>query len=170
MLDAIRDENLPVEILMSTAAQKLELDENGAISGVLCADDGGEVHISAPVVILQCGGFGKSDEKLREFAPGSSRARPPSTASPSHPTPATALICCAVWAWSHPGAHRHLRLWPKHHPFNNSLADYALEPEMLQINLNGKRWIDEAGHLFGMTPHIAEQPRRSPGPSRVWTT
>ncbi len=31
--------------------------------------------------------------------------------------------------------------------------------DISQINLNGKRWIDETGHLFGMTPHIAEQPK-----------
>lgn len=48
---------------------------------------------------------------------------------------------------------------PKHHPFNNVLADIALEPEMLQINLDGKRWVDEEVHLFGMTPLIAQQPK-----------
>jgi hypothetical protein len=48
---------------------------------------------------------------------------------------------------------------PKHHPFSNVLADIALEPEMLQINLNGKRWANEQAHLHGMTPYIADQPK-----------
>ena len=30
---------------------------------------------------------------------------------------------------------------------------------MLQINLNGVRWIDETKHLHGMTPFIADQPK-----------
>ena len=160
MLDAIRDEHLPVEILMSTAAQKLELDENGAISGVLCADDGGEVHISAPVVILQCGGFGKSDEKLREFAPWFFQGETPIHRF-SVPTDTGDGIDMLRDLGVEPIPERTAisGFGPKHHPFNNSLADYALEPEMLQINLNGKRWIDETGHLFGMTPHIAEQPK-----------
>ncbi len=63
-------QHLPVEILLSTAAKKLELDDNGAIRrGPAPTTPAGSVHITAPVVILQCGGFGKSDEKLREFAP-----------------------------------------------------------------------------------------------------
>ena len=44
---------------------------------------------------------------------------------------------------------------PKHHPFNNILADMALEPEAIQVNLNGQRWVDEAVHLHGMTPYIS---------------
>jgi succinate dehydrogenase/fumarate reductase flavoprotein subunit len=48
---------------------------------------------------------------------------------------------------------------PKHHPFSNVLADIALEPEMLQVNLNGKRWVDETGNIFAMREIIHEQPQ-----------
>lgn len=160
MLDAIRDQHLPVEILLSTAAKKLELDESGAISGVLCEDAGGTVHITAPVVILQCGGFGKSDEKLKEFAPWFFEGETPIHRF-SVPTDTGDGIDMLRDLGVEPIPERTAisRFGPKHHPFNNSLADFALEPEMLQVNLNGKRWIDETVHLFGMTPHIAEQPK-----------
>ena len=49
---------------------------------------------------------------------------------------------------------------PKHHPFNNSIADYALEPEFIQVNLNGKRWVDETkGIMNGMSQLISDQPK-----------
>jgi hypothetical protein len=47
---------------------------------------------------------------------------------------------------------------PKHHPFSNVLADIALEPDMPQFTRAGRRWINEADGLFGMTAKIAEQP------------
>lgn len=160
MLDAIRDQNLPVEILLSTAAKKLELDESGAISGVLCEDAGGTVHISAPVVILQCGGFGKSDEKLKEFAPWFFEGETPIHRF-SVPTDTGDGIDMLRDLGVEPIPERTAisGFGPKHHPFNNSLADFALEPEMLQVNLNGKRWVDETGHLFGMTATIGQQPK-----------
>ena len=48
---------------------------------------------------------------------------------------------------------------PKHHPFNNSLADLALDPIMLQVNLDGKRWINEGLGMFPMVPLIGQQPK-----------
>ena len=69
MLDAIRDQRLDVEILTETAARHHETDESGAISGVIARDPAESVRIKAKAVIPATGGFGKSDEKLREFAP-----------------------------------------------------------------------------------------------------
>lgn len=160
MLDAIRDQHLPVDILLSTAAKKLELDESGAIRGVQCEDAGGSVHITAPVVILQCGGFGKSDEKLREFAPWFFEGETPIHRF-SVPTDTGDGIDMLRDLGVEPIPERMAisGFGPKHHPFNNSLADFALEPEMLQINLNGQRWVDECVHLHGMTPFIAQQPK-----------
>ena len=160
MLDAIRDQHLPVDILLSTAAKKLELDDSGAIRGVQCEDAGGSVHITAPVVILQCGGFGKSDEKLKEFAPWFFEGETPIHRF-SVPTDTGDGIDMLRDLGVEPIPERTAisGFGPKHHPFNNSLADFALEPEMLQINLNGQRWVDECGHLFGMTPLIAQQPK-----------
>ncbi len=47
---------------------------------------------------------------------------------------------------------------PKHHPFNNSIADYALEPEFIQVNVNGQRWYNEQEGIMH-NEKIKEQPR-----------
>ena len=69
MLEVIEKLHLDVEILTEHAARHLLTDDNGAITGVIADDPGGQTQVNAPVVILATGGFGKSDEKLREFAP-----------------------------------------------------------------------------------------------------
>ncbi len=159
MLDAIRDEKLPVEILTGTAARHLLL-EDGKIAGVVCEDRGGEVRIEAPAVILATGGFGKSDEKIREFAPwffeGETEIHRFSV-----PTDTGDGIDMLRELGVEPNPERLFisMFGPKHHPFSNVLADMALEPDVPQFNLNGERWSNEADGLFGMTAVIAQQPK-----------
>ena len=160
MLNAIRDQKLNVEILTGTAAQHLLLDGKGAIKGVVCADSGGEVRIKAPAVILATGGFGKSDEKLREFAPwffeGETEIHRFSV-----PTDTGDGIDMLRELGVEPDPERMFisMFGPKHHPYSNVLADMALEPNVPQFNMDGKRWINEADGLFAMTAIIADQPK-----------
>jgi hypothetical protein len=49
---------------------------------------------------------------------------------------------------------------PKHHPFSNVLADIGLEPDMIQVNLDGKRWTNESTGLHELTATIADQPKQ----------
>ena len=159
MLEAIRDQKLDVEILTGTAAKHLQVDETGAICGLVCEDRGGEVRIKTPAVILATGGFGKSDEKLREFAPWFFEGETPIHRF-SVPTDTGDGIDILRELGVEPNPERVFisMFGPKHHPFSNVLADLALEPENIQVNRDGVRWIDEAGQLFAMTEHIAEQP------------
>lgn len=158
MLSAIEKLGLPVDIYLEHEAYELLLDESGAISGVLAKDPGGVTQINAPVVILATGGFGKSDELLRELAPwffeGSYIHRF------SVPTDTGDGITMLRKLGVEPiRARTYISgFGPKHHPWSNVLADLALDPTMLQVNMDGKRWVDETLHLHGMTPMIGKQP------------
>ena len=159
MLEAIRDRKLNVEILTGTAAKHLRLDDAGRIAGVVCEDRGGEVRIDAPAVILATGGFGKSDEKLKEFAGWFFEGKTEIHRF-SVPTDTGDGIDMLRELGVEPDPERMFvsMFGPKHHPFSNVLADIALEPDMPQFNLDGRRWINEADGLFGMTAAIAAQP------------
>lgn len=162
MLEAIEKQGLDVTILLATPARHLLTNEDGSIRGVIAEDPGGEIEITAPAVILQTGGFGKSDEKLQKyfgfFDDPDSRVIPHRFSVPTDTgdgidmleelgvEPIRSRLACSPFG-------------PKHHPFNNSLADMALEPEVIQVNLNGKRWANEELHLHGMSPYITDQPR-----------
>ncbi len=160
MLDAIEKLGLDVEILLEHAAAHLLVDEAGAITGVVANDPGGQTQINAPAVILATGGFGKSDEKLREFAPWFFEGETPIHRF-SVPTDTGDGIDMLRELGVEPDPERmYISMFgPKHHPFSNVLADLALEPAAVQFNLDGKRWIDESIGLHGMTAGIAGQPK-----------
>ncbi len=160
MLDAIEKLGLDVEIYIEHAARHLLTDGSGVITGVVADDPGGQTQINAPVVVLATGGFGKSDEKLREFAPWFFEGETPIHRF-SVPTDTGDGIDMLRELGVEPVPERLAisMFGPKHHPFSNVLADIALEPEMLQINMDGKRWINEAKGLFAMVPLIAQQPK-----------
>lgn len=159
MLNAIRTRGLVVEILTRHAARHLLTDEAGAVTGVIADDPGGQTRINAPVVILATGGFGKSDEKIREYFPTFFENGPVHRFSVPTDTGDGIDMLRELGVEPNPQRLFVSVFGPKHHPFNNVLADIALEPEMLQVNLNGVRWVDETLHLHGMSPYIAAQPQ-----------
>lgn len=165
MLRAIEQYGLPVDIYLEHEACELLLDDSGAISGVLAKDPGGVTRVNAPVVILSTGGFGKNDELLKELAPwffdGAYIHRF------TVPTDTGDGITMLRRLGVEPVRERTAisGFGPKHHPWSNVLAELALEPEMLQVNMAGERWTDESrgdpqfgAPLHAMTALIGDQP------------
>lgn len=161
MLNAIKKQKLDVTILTEHAARHLLLNADGRIRGVEAQDPGGTVTIHAPCVILATGGFGKSDDLIREFKPWFFEHEDVPIHRFSVPgdtgdgitmlrelgvEPDPSRLCVSMFG-------------PKHHPFSNTLADMALESEMIQVNLDGQRWVNESVGLHDMTAGISAQPK-----------
>ena len=161
MMDAIEKQNLDVRILTSTAAEHLILDDEGKICGIEARDPGGVVKINCKAVMLACGGWGRNDEMLKEYADfdffgGETPIHRFSVWSDTgdgvkmmrelgvEPDPQRMFVSC---------------FGPKHHPFNNSIADFALEPVFPQINILGKRWFDETEGIMNGLEKITAQPK-----------
>ena len=160
MMDTIEKENLDVIILMGTAAEHILLDEKGAVKGLMAADEGGQVKISCKALMLACGGYGKNDELLKKYC----HVNFFSSTVPMHrfsvPGDTGDAIAMMAELGEEPDPDRmFVSIWgPRHHPFNNSIADYAQEGEFPEINLNGKRWYDESEALFHGIDKIYQQP------------
>lgn len=162
MLETIERENLDVKIFLNTAAKHLRLDDDGKICGVIAADPGGEIVINCPTVMLACGGFGRNDDLLRKYADFDFFGGETEIHRFSVPGDTGDGILMLQELGIEPPADRMTvsMFGPKHHPFNNSIADFALEPEFIQVNLNGKRWVDETkGIMNGMSQLISDQPK-----------
>lgn len=162
MMDTIERENLPVSILLRTAAKHLKLDESGKICGIVAQDPGGDVIIECPTVHLACGGFGRNDEMLKKYSDFDFFGGETPIHRFSVPGDTGDGITMLQELGVEPDPERMFisMFGPKHHPFNNSIADFALEPEFIQVNLNGKRWVDETkGIMNGMSQLISEQPK-----------
>lgn len=161
-LETIERENLPVKILTSTAAEHLQLDADGKLCGVIAKDPGGAVHISCKAAMLACGGFGRNDEMLKEYCTFDffGGETPIHRFSVPGDTGDGITMLRELGVEPNPERMTVSMFGPKHHPFNNSIADFALEPEFIQVNLNGKRWMDERkGIMDGGSELISDQPK-----------
>ena len=57
------------EVLYHTAAERLELDEDGHVRGVLARDPGGLVHVTCDSCIIAAGAFSRNKELTARFNP-----------------------------------------------------------------------------------------------------
>lgn len=149
MLDAIRDQNLDVEILCNTAAKHLLTADNGAVVGAVCEDAGGTVTIHADAVILATGGMGSSDEKLQKYFGFCDYDR--QVMRFSVPGDTGDAIDMLEELGVKPDRNRMFlsMFGPAHHPWAYSLYKLLSHPSALVLNLRGERFFDEAGgHIF----------------------
>lgn len=159
MLDTIEREKLDVTIMLSTAARHLKLDASGKICGIIAEDGGGEIHIDCKSVILATGGFGKSDEKMQKYFRFFDHETQMHRFSVPGDTGDAIDMLEELGVAPDPERLATGRFGPKHHPFSNVLAELALDRTNIQVNLNGKRWVNEALGLDGMTDPLADQPK-----------
>ena len=162
MLDTIDRENLDVRILMNTAAKELVLDKDGRISGVLASDPGGSVKINCKAVMLACGGFGRDDELIEQYAPFDFFHIDPPIHRFCTPGDTGDGIKMLRGLGVEPDPQRMFVsiFGPKHHPFNNSIADFALEPVFPQIGSKGRRWFNEELGIMQGTDIFLQQEKQ----------
>lgn len=162
MLDTIEREGLDVKIFTSTPAEHLVLDNTGRICGVLAQDPGGEVRINCSAVMLACGGFGRNDKLLAEWATFDFFAYPD---VPIHrfsvPGDTGDAIAMLQELGVEPDPEQTLvsAFGPKHHPFNNAIADFGTQGEWMQVNAEGRRWWNESIGVRGEGNTIHQQPK-----------
>ena len=160
MLDAIRSEKLPVEILLETPAKQLLTGESGEVCGVLAADPGGEIEIHASNVVLFTGGYGASDEKLQKYFGFFDDDRPIMRFTVPSNT-GDALDMLEELGVAPDAEHMFVSFFgPAHHPFHYSLYRLLDHPSTLAVDLNGKRIFDESLGLHGAYPAIKKHPKQ----------
>lgn len=160
MLETIEREKLDVTILMCTAAEHLLLDDNGAIRGIMAKDQGGEIQIDCKAVMLACGGFGRNDELLKKYCHVDFFDSKVPIHRFSVPGDTGDAVAMMAELGEEPDPDKmFVSIWgPRHHPFNNSIADLAQEGEFPEINLNGRRYYNEGDGLFHGIASIYAQP------------
>ncbi len=177
LMKTLRDNcrEMGVSILTRTPGKKIHRDGKGKITGVLAESKEGGIKISAKSVIVTTGGYGNNKKMLKKYCPyyhdTFSYDGPPSNTGDG--------IIMATEIGAATAGMGALNL---HGPFltHNSPSDYmkmdatgsdgtpirislwflAWEPQMIWVNKNGRRFVDEGYHLaffaFGNT--VAMQP------------
>lgn len=168
-------QELGVKILTQTPGKKLLLDRKGRISGVLADSKEGELNIAAKSVIVTTGGYGNNKEMLRKYCPyyhdNITYDGPPSnTGDGINMATEVGAATAGLGALNLHGPFLRPRLNSEvmktdaigddGSPIGISLWFLAWEPEMLWVNKNGIRFVDEGYQLafFAFGNRVALQP------------
>ncbi len=149
-----------IEILTETPATEFLLDGTGKIKGVVAKDkDGGELQINCKACVVATGGFGANAEKLRKRWPEHFNGKRYHRFS--CPTDTGDALDMAENAginvdWKNMNV---LIGGPAHHPYSFSILNLTWNPEVVYINLNGERWIDETMSFSNSFVLLGRQPK-----------
>ena len=153
---------LGVELLCSHRAVKILKDESGAVSGVVAENPGGLVEISCRAVISCTGGFAHNDELLRRYVPhffGGAGDEP--THRFAAPTTTGDVVALGESAGAFLDTDNFFAnvFGPVHHPFSYCLFKFCCNGEVVNVNLNGERFMNESAFTSGAAK-IIHQPGR----------
>jgi len=149
---------LGVEVLSGTRALKILVDDDEtAVRGVLVSGPEGERVIRARAVILAAGGFGANEAMLRRYFPEQFREEGPiSTLCLGSSTGDGLLMAQDIGLRMGDDMDSGI-MGPSHHPWSHSLHEAVHRPEMLWVNKNGERFINESLSIRAMYA-LARQP------------
>jgi len=142
MLECCKEMNIPV--LTETRARKFLTDDDGKISGVQADTPDGQLLVNCRACFIGAGGFGADYEKCRKVFPDEYNNKTMMCLCP--PTLTGDCIDMAEEI----GAKIDLSAafftggsGPKHHPYSCSIDNMIQSGEVVYVNLNGERWVNE---------------------------
>jgi len=158
MLECCEKTGIPV--LTETRAKKFITDADGRVTGVLADTKDGELQVNCKACYIGAGGFGADYEKLQKLWPEDYNGK-----SMHHFSPPASTGDCIKMAEEIGAGIDMTVAWvsiggPAHHPYSYSLYRLMWQPEVMYVNLNGERWIDETKGLSAVSSSIlAMQPK-----------
>lgn len=155
-------DELGIELRTGHRAVAIERDEAGRVCGVMAENAGGKVHVNCRAVISCTGGFAHNDEMLRTYAPhffgDPGEEQTHRFAAPTNTGDVVGLGESAGAFLDRENFFANV-FGPVHHPFSFCLFSFGIQPEVVNFNLDGKRFMDES--LFGGgAASIVHQPGR----------
>jgi len=131
-----------IPILTETRARKFVIDSNSKVTGVLADTKDGQLLVNCKACFIGAGGFGADYEKCRKIWPTEFNYKPMLCVVPRSITGDCIDMAEEIGAaidlsnaWFTGGAS------PCHFPYSHSVQNISSEPDMLIVNLNGKRWM-----------------------------
>lgn len=132
-----------VIILRNTAAVRLNVDERGDICGVSAKAPGGDVEIKTRASIVATGGFSRSRELMNRLRPSFyEKTEVHSFTVASNTGDGAALVGGAggVMDWKNV---RVPMFGPTHHPFHYGVVRLVEQPEIVNVDMRGRRFRNE---------------------------
>jgi fumarate reductase flavoprotein subunit len=149
-----------IQILTETRARKFITDDKGRVSGVIADNNDGQLLVNCKACIIAAGGYGRNMDLLKKYYPKLFNGKKIHSLCPPAMTGDGILAAEEIGAYIDPTI-RSLSFpggffgdGMMRHPWNTNLQRLQ-SGKCVIINMNGKRWKNEAGMGGG---DIAEQP------------
>lgn len=149
---------LGVEVLTEHQAARLFTDETGAFTGVLAKDPGGLTRVNAKCALIASGGFARNREVLEKILPSFYEGQPVHTFS------VAANTGDAIGMVQEIGGDidlEHVKIpmmGPVHHPYHFGVVRLAGGFELINVNIEGKRFRNEGPSPHSLVSPLENQP------------
>jgi len=159
MLKKLEKQGVP--ILTEHRAKRLIIDDTGRVNGVIAEDAGGKTQINCKAVIVATGGFLRNDEMVARIYPDyfdeNGKARYHKFSIPTNRGDGIKMVAKIGGKIDYDNAEINVG-GPAHHPFGYCAYRLMMDPQVVYINLNGRRWIDETAWLNDGRYYLVKQP------------
>jgi len=146
-------EELGVEVLTEHRAVQLLIDKKDKFTAVLAKDPGGLTRVNAKCALVASGGFARNREILEKILPSFYEGQPVHTFSVASNTGDAIGMVQEVGGDIDFEHVKVPMMGPVHHPYHFGVVRLASEPELINVNMNGKRFRNE-----GPSPHRLMSP------------
>jgi fumarate reductase flavoprotein subunit len=153
-----------IEVLTGTRARSFVTDSTGNVTGVLADTADGKLQVNCKACVIAAGGFGANVEKLKQRWPYHYNGK--RIHRFSCPTDEGDSLEMAEKIGIYID-YENMNIQvggPAHHPYSYSIYRIMWQPEVVYVNLNGERWIDETETLTGGYFCLGRQPE-----GEMWT-
>jgi len=147
---------LGVEVLTEHQAARLLVDEKGEFTAVLARDSGGVTRVNAKCCLIASGGFARNREVLEKILPSFYEGQPVHTFSVAANTGDAIGMVQEVGGDIDFKNVKIPMMGPVHHPYHFGVVRLSGGPELINVNMNGKRFRNE-----GPSPHSLVGPLES---------
>lgn len=161
--NAIKEQNLDVEILMDTEATALFKNDEGRVAGALAtAKDGTAYTLNAKQgVVVATGGFAANTELVKKYSDGRWPEGFENLPTTNDPAVNGAGILMAEEMGAQMYDMGHLQILPIADPVNGQIETVLGNGQGLYVNKEGKRFADETTDRDTMVRAILQQPDAS---------
>jgi fumarate reductase flavoprotein subunit len=154
-------DELHIPVLTSHRAVELLVDDQGVFRGVRAENPGGEVVVNARVCLLASGSFSRNKEIMDRVRPTFNQDMPVHSFSVASNTGDAVGMVRRIGGKLDLDQVKIPMFSPTHHPYSFSLVRLAEDPRAIQVNIEGKRYCNEAErqHSDELKGPLENQPR-----------
>jgi len=142
----------------SRVARILLSDDETQVRGVAVEGPGGPFEVEAGAVVLAAGGFGANEEMMRRYFPEQYRDDGPISTLCLGSSTGDGLLMAEELGLEMGEAMDSGIMGPSHHPWSHGLHETVHRPEMLWVNKEGERFVNESLSIMA-----GQAMRRQPG-------